>query len=88
MDNTIYKNNLKTKKIKLIETLNLLGNNVAQKIKEKSKLIENLEINSKDIANLEIESYKKTKNKEFDDLKKELNSILNDVNNIITNVTK
>ena len=85
MDNTFYKKTLKTKKIELIDALNTLGNNITSKIKEKNSLIK--ELNEK-VKNVSIdEKYRIKKNKELDSLKSELNGILKDIDNIITNIT-
>ena len=85
MDNTFYKKTLKTKKIELIDALNMLGNNITSKIKEKNGLIK--ELNEK-VKNVSVdEKYRIKKNKELDSLKSELNGILKDIDNIITNIT-
>jgi len=85
MDNTFYRDTLKAKKIKLIDALNVLGNNIALKIKEKNNVINALKQETKD-ASVD-EKYKTDKNKELDNLKLELNNILKDIDNIINDVT-
>ena len=85
MDNTFYKKTLKEKKIELIDALNLLGNNITAKVREKNSLIGEL---NKKIQNVSAdEQYKIKKNRELDSLKSELNNILKDIDNIITNIT-
>lgn len=87
MDNTAYKKTLKEKKIKLINALNVLGNNITSKLKAKNYTINDL--NSK-LSNTDLDyiaKYKSEKNKEFDVLKTELNDILKDVDKIIQNIT-
>lgn len=85
MDNTFYKKTLKAKKIELIDALNLLGNNITAKVREKNSLIGEL---NKKIQNVSAdEQYKIKKNRELDSLKSELNNILKDIDNIITNIT-
>lgn len=85
MDNSNYKKTLKAKKIALIDALNLLGNNITAKIKEKNNTINKL---NEKVENLFAdEDYKIKKNKELDSLKLELNDILKDIDNIITNIT-
>lgn len=87
MDNTAYKKTLKEKKIKLINTLNVLGNNITSKLKAKNCTIN--ELNAK-LSNIDLDyiaRYKSEKNKEFDNLKTELNDILQDVDKIIQNIT-
>lgn len=85
MDNTFYRDTLKAKKIKLIDALNVLGNNIALKIKEKNNVINALKQETKDTS--VDEKYKTDKNKELDNLKLELNNILKDIDNIINDVT-
>lgn len=87
MDNANYSDTLKNKKIELINSLNLLGKTVTAKIKEKNKTIEDL---NKKLQNTDLDyiaKYKSEKNKEFDSLKSELNSILADIDNIINDIT-
>lgn len=85
MDNTVYKKTLKTKKIELINALNLLGNNITLRAKEKNNLINDL--NKKVQDAFVDEEYKTKKNKDLNGLKSELNNILKDIDNIITNIT-
>ncbi len=85
MDNTFYKKTLKAKKIELINALNLLGNNITARAREKNSLIGEL---NKKIQNVSAdEQYKIKKNRELDSLKSELNNILKDIDSIITNIT-
>ena len=85
MDNTVYRKALKVKKIELIEALNLLGNNVKSKVKEKNNTINKLNERVKNL--FADEEYRNKKNKELDDLKLELNNILKDIDSIINNIT-
>lgn len=87
MDNVNYRNTLKNKKIELINYLDLLGKNITAKVKEKNKTIDDL---NKKLQNTDLDyiaKYKNEKNKEFDLLKSELNSILADIDNIINDIT-
>lgn len=86
MDNENYKKILKEKKDDLINSLNLLDKNIRLKLEEKNNIIE--ELKKKNNNTLIEETYKIQKNKELDLLKLELNNILKDIDNIITNITK
>ena len=63
-----------------------MGNNITNKLKEKNNIIKNIneKLNSNDLDY--IAKYKTEKNKELDILKLELNNILKDIDNIITNI--
>lgn len=84
MDNILYKSALKNKKNELINALNLLAEDISKKIAEKNNIIKAL--------NTEIEENSPEKfiekNKELDSLKKELNELLQEIDKIISSITK
>ncbi len=86
MYNANYKNILKEKENNLIDALNLLDSSIKNTLKLQNDKILKLE---QEIKDFKIDnSYKEEKNKEIDKLKLELNNILKDIDNIITNITK
>lgn len=88
MDNGNQKDIINRKKNELIKSMNLLGNIIASKIKEKNNTIIGLNAKLENTDLDYIAKYKTKKNKEFDSLKSELNTILKDIDTIITNITK
>ena len=61
--------------------------NILNKLKSKNAEINNMQNHS--IPDLDyIAKYKTEKNKEFDKLKSELNNIVDDIDNIIKNITE
>lgn len=86
MYNANYKNILKEKENNLIDALNLLDSSIKNTLKLQNDKILKLE---QEIKDFKIDnSYKEEKNKEIDKLKLELNNILKDIDDIITNITK
>lgn len=78
---------IKDKKTNLINALDNLNIIVLDKIKSKNEEIKN--INKQPSFDLDyIAKYKTEKNKEFDLLKSELKNIVNDIDNIIKNITE
>lgn len=78
---------IKEKKATLINALDELSMNILNKLKSKNAEINNMQNHS--IPDLDyIAKYKTEKNKEFDKLKSELNNIVNDIDNIIKNITE
>jgi hypothetical protein len=84
MENILYKSALKNKKNELINTLNLLADNISKKIIEKNNIIKAL---NKQIEENNPNIFKE-KNEELELLKSELENILNDIDTIIMNITK
>ena len=81
------KNIIKSKKTDLVNALDNLSIIVLNKIKSKDEEISN--IKKQPPLDLDyIAKYKTEKNKEFDLLKAELNSIVGDIDNIIKNITE
>ena len=84
---TSNKNIIKSKKTDLVNALDNLSVIVFNKIKSKDEEINN--IKKQPPFDLDyIAKYKTEKNKEFDLLKAELNSIVGDIDNIIKNITE
>lgn len=78
---------IKEKKATLINALDELSMNILNKLKSKNTEINNMQNYS--VPDLDyIAKYKTEKNKEFDKLKSELNNIVNDIDNIIKNITE
>lgn len=78
---------IKEKKATLINALDELSMNILNKLKSKNAEINNMQNHS--IPDLDyIAKYKTEKNKEFDKLKSELNNIVDDIDNIIKNITE
>ncbi len=78
---------IKEKKAILINALDELSMNILNKLKSKNAEINNMQNHS--IPDLDyIAKYKTEKNKEFDKLKSELNNIVDDIDNIIKNITE
>lgn len=84
MDNILYKSALKNKKNELINALNLLAEDINKKIVEKNNIIKALNVK------IEENSPEKfiEKNKELDLLKQELNELLQEIDKIISSITK
>lgn len=80
MDEILYKSALKNKKNELINSLNLLGENISKKITEKNNIITAL--------NKELSPKNSDKTAELESFKEELNEILEDIDTIINNITK
>lgn len=88
MDDANYKIILKDRKIQLINSLNLLGNTVKLKLKEKDdKLTELLKEKKEYVTSDKFDDYKAVKNKELSSLKLELKNILQNIDSIVENVT-
>lgn len=78
---------IKEKRAILINALDELSMNILNKLKSKNAEINNMQNHS--IPDLDyIAKYKTEKNKEFDKLKSELNNIVDDIDNIIKNITE
>jgi len=88
MEEILYETDLKNEKLRLSEAVDNFGKSVKKKIEEKNKIINELKLNSENINLEKIENYKKLKNEELNNFKKELDELLNEVNDIITNITK
>lgn len=88
MDDANYKIILKDRKIQLINSLNLLGNTVKLKLKEKDdKLAELIKEKNRYVTSDNFDNYKAAKNKELGGLKLELKNILQNIDSIVDNIT-
>lgn len=74
------------KKTILLNALDDLSITILNKIKSKNEEINNIQKHCTPDLDY-LAKYKSIKNEEFDKLKSELNSIVNDIDNIIKNIT-
>ncbi len=79
-------NIIKEKKTQLLNALDDLSITILNKIKSKNEEILNAQNTIKPDLDY-LAKYKTEKNKEFDQLKSELNDIVNNIDNVIKNIT-